>query len=264
MTTSQPNPIAGVVLPLAEAEGLMRSLPGVVSAKMVARADGSLDAIHVLVTGELAPKQVVRNIESALIAQLGLRVDHRKISVATMASRDPDAPTGGAGTVRALPLPVEGGAAGGSRPSDAAAPGAARAPIVHRGAAGRSVYFEDVEFRGSRSRGSSCRVTLRRGEQTWQGEAEGIESARSRSELAARAALQAVRAVEGGRRPLELIGVKRLDAFETTFVFVAVETWLGRERALLTGSCELRDSAEVSAVLAVLDATNRWLEQAGS
>jgi hypothetical protein len=42
---------------------------------------------------------------------------------------------------------------------------------------------------------------------------------------------------------------------------VAVETWLGRERALLTGSAEIRESAEVSAALAVLDATNRWLEQ---
>jgi hypothetical protein len=28
---------------------------------------------------------------------------------------------------------------------------------------------------------------------------------------------------------------------------------------MLTGSCEVRDSAETAAVLAVLDATNRWM-----
>src|SRR6185503_4600628 len=38
---------------------------------------------HVLTTAELTPKQIVRNIESALIAHLAMRIDHRKISVAT-------------------------------------------------------------------------------------------------------------------------------------------------------------------------------------
>ena len=32
--------------------------------------------------------------------------------------------------------------------------------------------------------------------------------------------------------------------------------------ALLTGSCEIKESPETSAVLAVLDATNRWIERA--
>ncbi|MGZ7031266.1 MAG: hypothetical protein ACXVIJ_04775, partial [Thermoanaerobaculia bacterium] len=36
-----------------------------------------------LTTSELTPKQMVRNIESALIAHLAMRIDHRKISVAT-------------------------------------------------------------------------------------------------------------------------------------------------------------------------------------
>jgi hypothetical protein len=218
----------------------MRSLPSVVSARIVV-ADGKVDTIHVLVTGELQPKQVVRNIESALIAQLGFVVDHRKISVAATTQRPPSAPT----RVESLPL---------------------RSPLetaVARGAMGRAVYFEDVEFRGSRSKGSACRVTLRRGESTWVGEAEGMESGRSRAELAARAALAAVRAVEGGTRQVDLVGVKQVDAFDATVILVAVETWFGRERAILTGSCMLRESAEVSAVLALLDATNRWLEQPG-
>jgi hypothetical protein len=34
---------------------------------------------------------------------------------------------------------------------------------------------------------------------------------------------------------------------------------IGRESALLTGSCAVRESKEIAAVLAVLDATNRWM-----
>src|SRR3989442_14003125 len=38
---------------------------------------------------DMQPKQVVRNIESALMAQLGLKIDHRKISVAQTADVRP-------------------------------------------------------------------------------------------------------------------------------------------------------------------------------
>ena len=49
------------------------------------------------------------------------------------------------------------------------------------------------------------------------------------------------------------------DAFERHFVFVGVTARFGRESCLLTGSAEVKESPEQSAVLAVLDATNRYL-----
>jgi len=51
-----------------------------------------------------------------------------------------------------------------------------------------------------------------------------------------------------------------VDAFDRKFVMVAVHGLGGREAQLLTGTCEIRESAERSAVLAVLDATNRWTD----
>ena len=75
----QPGQIAGSVLPLKKAEELLSTLQDVVSARIVADASGGVDSIHVLVMGTTTPKQVVRNIESALMAQLGMRIDHRKI-----------------------------------------------------------------------------------------------------------------------------------------------------------------------------------------
>ena len=40
----------------------------------------------------------------------------------------------------------------------------------------------------------------------------------------------------------------------------AVSVRSGRENKVLTGSVELRESQESAGVLAVLDATNRWIE----
>ena len=60
-------------------------------------------------------------------------------------------------------------------------------------------------------------------------------------------------------RVLSLEGTKMFGAFDREFVFVGVTVRFGRESALLTGSVEVKDSAETAGVLAVLDATNRWV-----
>jgi hypothetical protein len=249
---SQPNqsPIAGSVLPIKRAEELLATLPGVISARIVAGENGAVEEIHVLTTLEVTPKQTVRNIESALIAHLGMRVDHRKISVATSVETPKPRDSG--------PTSVEDPTAG--KDSDAASR--------------RVIYFEDVEVRRSRSKGVSCRVTLRQGDASLIGEAEGVESERSRVDLAARAALVAIGKAEvivgpeGGvaanaagvpDRTLALDGVKVVEAFDREYVFVGVTARAGRETMLLSGSCEIRDSAETASVLAVLDATNRWI-----
>ena len=69
--------IAGSVLPIKRAEELLQTLPGVIAARIIASETGAVDEIHVLTSAEVTPKQTVRNIESALIAHLGMRVDHR-------------------------------------------------------------------------------------------------------------------------------------------------------------------------------------------
>ena len=140
----------------------------------------------------------------------------------------------------------------------------ALAPMADAAPASRRVLiFEDVEVRRSRSRGVLCRVTLSRDGQEFVGESEGQESERSRIDLAARATLSAIvsatKATAGGERSLALEGSKLIDAFDREFIFVSVAARVGRVPVVLTGSCEVRESAETSAVLAVLDATNRWM-----
>lgn len=238
------SPIAGIVLPIKRAEELLASLPGVVSARIVAGPSGAVDEIHLLTTDEVLPKATVRNVESALLAHLGMRVSHKKISVAT--TNEPGMRRSGEFQSVAMATPT--------------APMPVTPPAVVDETPKRRFYFEDVEVRRSRTRGVACRVTLRKGDGTFVGEAEGLENERQRIELAARAALAAITAAEGDSRVLGLEGCRHIDAFERQFVFVGVTARFGRDSSLLTGSAEVKESPEQSAVLAVLDATNRWVE----
>lgn len=198
-----------------------------ISARIVPDDSGAVAEIHVLTSAESPPKQTVRNIESALLAHLGMRVDHRKVSVATTSeSKQPREP--------------------------------GKAEV--RGTGRRELYFEDVEVRGSRTKGTMCRVTLRRGNQSYVGESEGVESDRSRLELAGRATLNAIGLAYGGTRKLGLEGIKVIGVFDRTIVMAAVAVQVGRDTLLLTGTCEVRESAETAGALAVLDAINRWIE----
>lgn len=322
---STPNPsgaVAGSALPIRRAEELIATLPGIISVRIVPNETGAVEEIHVLTTDLVAPKNTVRNIESALMAQLGIRVNHRKISIATTldAPRALDAVVESAGAAPRVPLadarPVTADVGFGGTssqvtppspppaivmgPSTAAPLGSAFAPASAAPAAApasapspfppfvtgsgvgriesslakarqvpdisagrRLLVFEDVEVRRSRSRGVLVRVTLMRDGTEYIGESEGQETERSRIDLAARATVQAIVAAmkvsPGSERGLALEGATVIGAFDREFVFVSVAARVGREPAVLTGSCEARESAETSAVLAVLDATNRWV-----
>jgi hypothetical protein len=236
------SPIAGTVLPIERAEELLVTLPGVLNVRIVAGPTGEVSEVHVLTTTEVSPKQTVRNVESALLANLGMRVSHKKISVAT--SEGPAAEairaaryTPGFGTP-VVPPPTE----------------------ASSKSTKRMLYFEDVEVRRSRASGMTCRVTLRRGDQMFVGEAQGQETHTVRTETAARAAMAAVQQADTEGRMLAFEGARIVDAFERQFAFVALTTRFGRESSLLTGSAEIKDGIETASVLAVLDATNRWVE----
>ena len=261
---------------------MLGTLPGVVSARIVAGPSGAVDEIHLLTSDEVMPKQTVRNVESALLAHLGMRVSHKKISVATSSegraipstpvapkseaskplhppsisnlSPSPQASVTAPSSISARATPPQ------SMPHVTTPSSGQAALSVDAAHARRRLYFEDIEVRRSRSKGVACRVTLRKGEASFVGEAEGLENERLRIELAARATLAAIIQAEGDARVLGLEGCKSIEAFDRQFVFVGLTTRTGRESALLTGSAEVKESQETASVLAVLDATNRWLD----
>lgn len=209
---------------------------------------GVVRDVHVLATTDLSPKQIVRNVESALLARFGIRLDHRAISVAQSA-------TARVAEAAKSPAPA---------PSAAANAAPAVAVISPAPAPGRGIYFEDVEVRRSRSAGLACTVTLRAGTDRYTGEASGVETARARGELAATAAVRALAPLLSDGVTLAFESCMLVAAADREFAFVVVSGRSGRETTILSGSCEVRDGVETAAALAVLDATERWMERGAS
>lgn len=214
------------------AEELLRSLTGVVSARVVTSAVGEVEEIHILTTEQVGPKQTVRNVESALLAHLDLTVDHRRISVAQ--TKEPAKANGHA---------APGGAAKEGR-------------ILFLGhlaepdRAHRVRYQVQVEWQGKR----------------YTGDASGADLPRNRLDTVAHATLRGVEAaVAAGRGEdeatlaLELDGVKLVDAFERTYALVAVHAIGGREVRRLSGAAVVDGPPERAVILATLQATDRWV-----
>jgi hypothetical protein len=210
------------------AENLLTSLEGILSARVVTTPLGEVSEVHILAQAGLQPKQLVRNIESALLAQLGLKVDHRKISIAQTAE---------------------------VRPIEALERESVRDKVLQR-----TVLFENLAVApGRRPHRISITVTLSYRGQTESAEEESSDTPRSRVEAAAKAAVTVLDRLLS-ESSIALEGAKIVDGFDREFAFVAVQGLGGREMTLMTGTSEIKESGERAAVFAVLDATNRWTE----
>ena len=191
------------------AENLLTSLEGILSARVVTTPLGEVSEVHVL-------------------AQLGLKIDHRKISIAQTAD---------------------------VKPIEALERDAVRERILQR-----AVLFENLTVApGRRPHRIMISVTLSWRDHTESAEEESSDTPRNRVEAAAKASVTVLdRLLKDSSLALE--GAKIVEAFDREFAFVAVQGLGGRETLLLSGTAEIKESAERAAVFAVLDATNRWTE----
>jgi len=212
---------------LQRAERLLGDLTGVVSARIVADTGGRIEEVHVLTDSQVSPKQTVRNVESALMAQLGIEVDHRKVSVAQ------------------------------TQGSDAGA--AAKIIGISQLAGVRRYLFEGYEFERKMPQHIVCRVRLRLENQEYVGTAEGTDIERGRLNAAAQAVLNALELAEEREIGFALDGVKTIDVFDLPVVVSAVYGLSGRTRTYLAGAAPVNESPEHAAILATLKATNRWI-----
>jgi hypothetical protein len=235
---------------LRKIERLLVGLEGVGSLKIVPDGHGGIDEVHVLSASDLSPKQIVRNIESALLAEFGMQIDHRKISIAR--TRAPEISP--AQAMRAQKLLEE---------QEAALAAAAREPVpvpAPEPAFPPRTVLKDIHMERLAGREFSCRVEIVRDDETFVGEAEGPDFERSRMEVAAAACLEALLQSGGPDVHLSLQGVSMLHSMGRTFVVIAVGAGIGRRAQSLSGIATVEDSVEEAAVLAGMMATNRWLE----
>ena len=220
---------------LRRIEKLLLSLEGVGSLKIVPDGHGGIEEIHVLSSSSLGPKQIVRNIESALLAEFGLQIDHRKISIARVTA--PEIP--------AAPLAAA---------SPAEAPAAS--PVV---SSDRRFVLGNIHIERAAGQKVTCRVDLAHDDSVFTGEAEGPDFEKARMEVAATAALEAAQQATGDKVSLSLQGIDSVGAFGQSFVLAAVNGTVRRESESLAGVVRVRESVEEAAVLACLQAINRWV-----
>lgn len=231
-----------------QAEELLASLEGVVSAHVVTEAGGRIVEIHVLATPDHHPKQVVRNVESALSAGLGIGIDRRVVSVAQIRSSDfrQEEPPAGSGTRDT-----------GSDVRMLASPEALQDEEVSDPNPGRG-RLEYVRYE-SRRDVESCtvEVVLRDGALEIKGRGTSPDTAAGRAEAAGRAVMDAV----GQARPdlrLSLDGAALSTSRGRTFVIVSAHAVQDRDTVSLAGAAAVSRSPEEAAILAALQATNRW------
>jgi hypothetical protein len=218
--------------PENEVERLLCSLAGVVSARVVANPLGRLDEIHILASPLFSPKQIVRNVESALSAGLGIVIDRRIVSVAQI-RRDALEPA-------TLPESDE-----------------ERAEPITTHVGSPRFVFVSYDTENQTNAEAHCNVTIRRDGRQFTGTGSGPSTPAGRVLAGARAVFQAL----SNALEQELLGLESATVVEAngrSFVLVAARVLEGRATVPLTGVAPLGHSPEEAAIFAALQATNRW------
>lgn len=204
---------------IAEIEEALSQVSEIKAARVVASPEGHIDEIHVLALPSKSPKQLVRDIESTIMATFGISVDHKKISIAQLGQD-------------AVPK---------------------SSPYDHPRALIRSVSAETAGLEVKVS------VALEIGGELFIGTASGPGSQTTRQRLVAQAALNAVEHYLQGSLAfaLEDVAIVKLGQQSVAVACISLVTSLGEQP--LTGAALVRQSEKDSIVKATLDAINRRL-----
>jgi hypothetical protein len=211
------------------AERLLTALAGVVSARAVADEDGRLNEVHILASPDLHPKQIVRNVESALSAGLGVIVDRRIISVAQLRPNT-------------------------AEPYVKKQKKTARAEARSSGYSQTRRVYMQFDTASASALDTTCNVTLVHDERRLTGTGSGVNTLQGRADAAARAVFSAL---QQDGEVLGLEGTAIVENHGKSFVLVSARAVTGRTARILTGVAAMLNSPEEAAILAALQATNR-------
>ena len=233
----EPSAVSAVTV--SELEGAISDIAGVRAARIVASADGRIEEIHILALPGKSPKQLVRDVESALMAGFGVAIDRRKISIAQIgvAAAPPPPPA-------TEPAPEQHTAVA---PEEAVETATTAGKRIRIGKVGTEI--DAVRM--------TVRIQLESDEAEAFGEASGPVGAKIYPRLVAEATLRAVEQlvdVPAGFA-IEDCVLTGLGGRQVAVCSVATTTQFGEQA--LAGSAIVRHTAESAAVRATLDALNR-------
>lgn len=230
-----------------QAEALIRTLTGVLMARVIADEHDRIHEIHALVDDSRAPGQFARNIQSALLARFGALVELEQVYVSST-------PSGlrngkhrhGADAARSFEErqyeATSLDAAAHERRLPAPTPAATPAPAV-----------ATLEIERGRTHRVNCRLSIQWDDASFVGTAEVVDGPGARAEVAARATIAALNRT-GRTPPLALEGVRTTEIAGRMYATVAVRAHLGRSIRYLAGAAAIEHSAEDAAADATLQA----------
>lgn len=228
----------------AQIDTLLETLTGVVRARVRPDENGSqLREIHVLSDGALAPKQIVRNIETLLKTAFDLTIDHRIVSIAV------------------LKQGAEMEEAGTREPArEAVGPEGVperRARKTATGPAAR-VVFHKLQVTQDALK-CVAHVELKLGDVIFEGTHRDTDTPEARVYAAARAVIEALEYLTEKQMAFYLAGLEQMRVYEDRLLVVLVEARQGRQRMRMVGTAAVKDDTHEAAVRAVLDAVNRFI-----
>jgi hypothetical protein len=218
-----------------EAEQLIASLRNVKGCSITVQGDEIVE-INVLADGERPAKQIVRDVRSALKAELKLDIDYRKISIALKRDDSEILPLPGDNVIELVPTPED------------------------KPRSGHRLRFGGVTVSLNTLR-CQVNVELGLGEQEAMGEAIGSNSRQQVPRLIAEATLRAVERFLGGDYALCLNDLELVTVGSDTIALINVKFQSGRRLQTLSGSCVVEHDLQQSVVYATLDSLNRILGQ---
>lgn len=199
------------------------------AARVVTGIGNHIEELHVLATSAKGPKQLARDIESALQAKFGINVDHRKISIAQINEDHVSTPRQSPGK-KAAESVVD----------------ASRAKVS--GITADTGGLAD-----------SISVKLQLGAAEYEGKCGGKIGLEGRPRLVAKATLDAIRVVVGGDWQFHLEDVEILSLGRSRVAVACFKIDMGRGEETFCGSAIVSSSEDQACVRAVLDAVNRRL-----
>lgn len=221
---------------LPDLEDALRRIPGIRAASVVTGPDAAPTEVHIVATAGKQPKQVVRDVQSLAMAQYGVEIDHRIVSVVAFDDGEGGGSAAGADDTVVLP--------------DAGAAGEARTSLPRPAIAAITVRTTGAE--------AEAAVALRAGESTYEGTARGPSGTAGRPRLVARAAFEACAELLGLPGDVEQATVVAVGGRSVAVSVVLLAAPRTGEQ-LLTGSALVRGDEADAVARSVLDALNRHL-----
>jgi len=229
------------VFPQEDVERTLTGLKDVRSSRIVADANGGILEVHAVATSGRSPKQIARDIESMLVAKLGIQIDHRKISIALIEEGEepPDE-----GDIEQYEGDL----------SDETQDGRYLWPDERR------LRFVGVSVAQSQLK-AEARVELALDGIESIAAAEGVDSPDAVLRIVSEATLTAAQQFLEGEHVFSLTAVKEITVGGRPAVVVNICLLAEGEERDLVGACPTnRDSARAAA-LATLNAVNRFLRR---